>query len=94
MRYSALPIIQTKSGTPYISIFDININIDDFEYRIVKYNNERLDALADKFYGYGEYWWVLALANNILNPLSFDLDYLAVITNLDAFLNYIQVNSK
>ncbi len=94
MRYSSLPIIQTKSGTPYISTFDININIDDFDYRIIKYNNERLDALADKFWGDGSLYFILCLFNNISNPLNFDLDYLAVPTDLNAVLNYIQVNSK
>jgi nucleoid-associated protein YgaU len=31
---------------------------------------DRMDKLASKFYGDDELWWVIALANNIANPLA------------------------
>lgn len=31
---------------------------------------ERLDTLASRYYGDEEYWWVIALANRIQDPLN------------------------
>jgi hypothetical protein len=31
---------------------------------------ERLDTLAFKYYGDSDYWWVIALANRIMDPFS------------------------
>jgi hypothetical protein len=94
MRYSALPIINNKNGTPYVSTFDISIPIDNFEYKIITYKNQRLDVLADQFYGDGSLYWIIALFNKISNPLNFDINYLAIPLDINAILNYIEVNSK
>lgn len=32
-------------------------------------HGDRLDKLASRYYGDDEYWWIIALANNITYPL-------------------------
>ena len=34
---------------------------------------ERLDALAARYYGDDEYWWIIALANRIQDPFSLSI---------------------
>lgn len=34
---------------------------------------ERLDGLAFKYYGDEDYWWVIALANRIMDPFSLEV---------------------
>lgn len=34
---------------------------------------DRLDSLARKYYGDPEHWWVIAIANRIMFPLSLDV---------------------
>ena len=43
---------------------------DDTIYQVQQY--DRIDLLAERFYGNGELWWVIALAND-LNLLPNDL---------------------
>ena len=31
-------------------------------------NSNRLDTISYIYYGYSTYWWVIALANNIIDP--------------------------
>ena len=42
---------------------DLIANIEWFEY--VWQFGDRLDRLANRFYGDDQYWWVIALVNNI-----------------------------
>ena len=37
-----------------------------------RYKN-RLDLLSFDLYGYVDYWWCLAIINNIINPFNFDV---------------------
>lgn len=95
MRYGNLPRLKDTNGKPYISLFDISISSSKFEHRKVKYNFERLDDLADKYYNDGGYWWVIALFNKITNPLDItDRDYLLIPTNLIEVVNYISEESN
>jgi hypothetical protein len=90
MRYSKLSILKDINNKPYISLFDIEIPIEKFEYRKVKYGFERLDELSDKYYNDGSYWWVIALFNRIVNPLHIvDKEYLLIPTNLIEVVNYV-----
>lgn len=57
------------------SIFLESINQDtisesdsDLYITVDNTNSNRLDAISYKYYGYSTYWWVIALANNIIDP--------------------------
>lgn len=91
MRYKKLPTLKDTNGKPYISLFDIELPTSKFEHRKVKYNFERLDDLADKYYNDGAYWWVIALFNKITNPLDIsDREYLLIPTQLVDVVDYIK----
>lgn len=42
---------------------------DKFHY-VNEITKNRLDIVAADYYGYPTYWWVLAMANNIIDPLN------------------------
>lgn len=47
---------------------DILDGVDTIEH-IVR-GGERLDIIAHRYYGDEEYWWIIALANRIMDPFS------------------------
>ena len=36
-------------------------------------DTDRMDALAETFYGDSRYWWIICLMNDLVNPFSYDL---------------------
>lgn len=50
---------------------------DDIYVTVGKVSENRLDIIATNYYGYPMYWWVLAIANNIIDP--FDIEMGSVI---------------
>ena len=36
-------------------------------------DTDRMDAMAETFYGDSRYWWIICLMNNLVNPFSYDL---------------------
>lgn len=51
--------VQESESDTYITVDNINAN--------------RLDIIAYNNYGYSTYWWVIALANNIIDPFNIPL---------------------
>lgn len=95
MRYDNLDIQKTTNGKPYKSLFNVQIDVDKFDYKRLIYSNERLDYLADIYYNDGRYWWVIALFNRIVNPLKTeDIQHILIPTNLVEIVNYILEQSK
>lgn len=95
MRYGNLPKLKDTNGKPYISMFDVEIPRNKFEYRQVAYNFERLDELSDNYYNDGGYWWVIALFNKIVNPLKItNREYLLIPTNLTDVVNFVLKESE
>jgi hypothetical protein len=41
----------------------------DIAYTVPKAAEYRLDLIANEFYGVSELWWVIAMVNNIADPL-------------------------
>ena len=37
-------------------------------YRVTEVDMNRLDIISERFYGTPYYWWVIAMANNIIDP--------------------------
>ena len=77
IKYDNKPINYPFSESDYVVVKNFfrrfKVNEDVFSYSILfkKYSvedGERLDTLADKFYGSPYYDWVIVLTNNIINP--------------------------
>lgn len=73
-RYSPYrQIIGENDNQKYLeSINNTEIVSDDLDmYTEVTVRTEnRLDMIAAEFYGYSTYWWILAHANNIIDPFN------------------------
>lgn len=69
-------IIDETSNQKYLETFN-NTEIDssdqDTYYTVDIRTENRLDIIASEKYGFSTYWWVIALANNIIDP--FDIPY-------------------
>jgi hypothetical protein len=81
IQYDQKPISYPFSESDYVTAknffrrFKVNDDIFDYAFYFNQYaikEGERLDTLSRKFYGSPEYDWVIAISNNIINPL-FDL---------------------
>ena len=51
-----LPVIPEVQGDAYVTVDSSSSN--------------RLDVIATMIYGYAPYWWVIAMANNIIDPFN------------------------
>lgn len=97
MRYITTEIlIDNKTKKRFLSTFDFKFsNKYNFNYIIHKYGGERLDSLADRFYNDGSLWWVIALFNNINNPLIIeDRDYLLIPQDIHQVRQFVNDNRK
>ena len=55
---------------PAISHEDLN----NIPHNVVIWKeSDRMDALATDLLGSGEYWWIICLMNNLVNPFSYNL---------------------
>jgi hypothetical protein len=87
-RYKNIPII---SGS-YYSTFDFpKIDLSKLHtFNIRTSTADRLDTLAFRYLGAGEYWWILAMINNY--AWAFDFvpgEIMKVPTNVDDILRLI-----
>lgn len=46
---------------------------DDQRHTVSSEEQGRLDLIAHDYYGDAELWWVICLANNMINPTTFGL---------------------
>ena len=81
IQYDQKPISYPFSESDYVTAknffrrFRVNEDVFDYAFYFDQYvvkDQERLDILSNKFFGSPDYDWVIALSNNIINPL-FDM---------------------
>ena len=48
----------------------IDKSSEDQFYVVTMSEEDRLDIISTSFYGTPKYWWVIALANNIIDPFT------------------------
>lgn len=76
-RYSPYrQIIDEKDGQKYHETFnntEIKISEEDSYYTVDIRTENRLDIISSEKYGFPTYWWVIAMANDIIDP--FDVPY-------------------
>tara|TARA_Y100000114_G_scaffold156313_1_gene183083 strand:- start:1250 stop:1525 length:276 start_codon:yes stop_codon:yes gene_type:complete len=68
MRYKNTPVRKDKNGVRYYRPTIVpNIPITDGDQFIFPFDGDRLDSLAQRYYGDSNLWWIIAKANNINN---------------------------
>lgn len=69
-RYKNTEIIELEDGTVCQVTWEPTnyTETTNDKYVEVKAGRWRLDLLANYFYGNQHYWWIIALANNIIDP--------------------------
>ena len=73
-RYDATErLLDSKNGVYYHKTFkevDIPLSSGDTFVTVDVKSENRLDVIANDVYGYAPYWWILAFANNIIDPFN------------------------
>jgi len=68
MRYKNTPVRKDKNGVRYYRPTIVpNIPITDGDQFVFPFDGDRLDSLAQRYYGDSNLWWIIAKANNINN---------------------------
>lgn len=64
-------IFDSKNDVYYHSTVNdcvIPETVNDTYVTIIKQTENRLDIIANNVYGYAPYWWILAIANDVVDP--------------------------
>lgn len=75
-RYTRVRRLQGDDGKIYHENWiarSIDKTSNDQYYTVTMTEQDRLDIIAVKFYGTAKYWWVIALANDIIDPFTLDI---------------------
>jgi hypothetical protein len=66
-RYTYAETLVTKETKKrYLeSVIYPKIPLSDEDFYIITQSTDRLDLLSNQYYGDAQYWWVIAVANNI-----------------------------
>lgn len=62
---------QILSDDTYLESFnqkEIEKSDGDVYHIVTKQEENRLDMISNNYYGTPEYWWILAIANNFIDP--------------------------
>lgn len=90
-RYNHLDILRDGSGNEFIESWrDIEIpesNSDNY-HEVGSGEVNRLDLIAYQYYNNARLWWIIALANNIKNPLILEVGDLLRVPSLDVVYGY------
>ena len=76
-RYNNFSKVRSNDGYYYRMETFPSIRSEDLEgipHSIVMWKDtDRMDAMAETFYGDSRYWWIICLMNDLVNPFSYDL---------------------
>ena len=49
-------------------------DLEEIPHNVVMWKEtDRMDAMAETFYGDSRYWWIICLMNDLVNPFSYNL---------------------
>ena len=66
MRYTKSKIVKNHKGKRILESIELNTVPKSAQDTFIKpSSNERLDKIAYQYYGDTNYWWVIALVNNL-----------------------------
>lgn len=70
-RYQVLRLVVDNDETTHLETYN-QLRVPESNsdsYHIVEHSEvNRLDIIAQKYYGFPNYWWAIALANNMIDP--------------------------
>ena len=97
-RYSNTSTIKnTDTSKTYMnSTIYPKIKASDDDLYVISTSADRLDLLADKYYGNPSMWWIIAVANNI-NDADFFVEagkQLRIPSNVQKIMNDLQTINK
>lgn len=73
-RYYQSEILSTQDNVSIYGLYQYNrqvITFGDGQYHVVtEAERDRIDKVAYKYYGNVNYWWVIAEANNMIDPFT------------------------
>ena len=73
-------------------------DIDNIPHNVVVWKeSDRMDALAADLLGSAQYWWIICLMNNLVNPFSYNLlpgTLLKIPHDVNTIINIIQRKLK
>jgi hypothetical protein len=72
-RYQFCRLYSTEKGALYWGTrppVKIPLSDNDTFHRVTQAEERRIDLLAHKYYGDVRLWWIIAEANNVINPIS------------------------
>jgi len=78
-RYQNIETRKTLSGKiGYLPTFYPSVTVTNEDYYIIAREQDRMDLLAEDFYGDSTLWWIIAMANDldrdsVFPPLGFQL---------------------
>ena len=65
-RYDNIGILKTSIGQEYLRpVFYPNVEESSEDIYVIATDGDRYDKLSMNFYGSPEYWWVIAVANQL-----------------------------
>lgn len=62
-RYSSIKVVQPKETSRLLTTSYPKIPFTSDDFYVITTGGDRFDLLANEYYGSGEYWWVIAVAN-------------------------------
>jgi len=97
-RYQYSPTISNQyTKKKYLgSVLYPKIKPNDNDLYIISQQSDRLDILADKYYGDSSLWWIIAVANN-LNDASLSIEsgiQMRIPSNVSKILNDLEKINK
>lgn len=87
-RYTPYRRILDKDGSNYyhesFNQTSINEGVTDQFFTVTVKQENRLDIIAVKYYGFATYWWIIAMANNVIDPFNIPVGTVLRIPQLSA----------
>lgn len=71
-RYGVYRLIMTDNSTVYTETVNqtpIEESENDIYHEVLTEEENRLDIIANKYYGSPEYYWIIAIGNNLIDPM-------------------------
>lgn len=89
-RYQVLRVIEETPST-YLETYNqvkIPVSPDDSYHVVSQAEVGRLDMIANDYYGIPEYWWIIAIANNMVDPFLVNEGVMLRVPSLLTVSNY------